>query len=384
MIGAIQQLPDASPDSDCAKAGMLVVFNQWLQAHHIRKSQKTKELGFGSRIALTRAGIDMRFLSVFGLMAIVALSFAQQPPPPQVDQQQVGDQNAPVDEPGRPVVRISVLSGDASVRRGDSGDWVAAALNAPLMAGDSVSVPAGSAAELQFDNANFVRMAGDTELRISDLENGRIQLQLAKGLVTYRVLRDTNVQSEISTPLIAVHPQRLSSVRVEVAPDNSVRVTVRHGDAEVQTPRGSERVREGGVMAVRGTADDPEFQVSNAAARDQWDDWSDQRDAYLLRAQSPRYVSNDIYGTEDLDANGRWSYDPAYGNVWSPNVPATWAPYRNGQWVWGDSYGWTWVDYDPGVGLRSITEAGITEAALTAGAGSQGNAITIIGGARRS
>ena len=165
--------------------------------------------------------------------------------------------------------------------------------------------------------------------------------------MTYRVLRDTNVQSEISTPLIAVHPQRLSSVRVEVAPDNSVRVTVRHGDAEVQTPRGSERVHEGGVMAVRGTADDPEFQVSNAAARDQWDDWSDQRDAYLLRAQSPRYVSNDIYGTEDLDANGRWSYDPAYGNVWSPNVPATWAPYRNGQWVWGDSYGWTWVDYDP-------------------------------------
>jgi hypothetical protein len=287
---------------------------------------------------------------LLSLITISAVLFGQQPDLPQGPPQgapQGNNQGAP-DVAGRPVARLSVLSGDVTVRRGDSGEWVAAALNAPIMAGDSVAVPAGGAAELQLDSANFVRMAGDTELRLSEFENGRYQIQVPKGLVTWRVLRESNAMAEISTPLIAVHPLRLSAVRVEIAPDSSTRVTVRHGDAEVQTPKGTERVHEGNMMMVRGSADDPEYQVVSASAHDQWDTWSDQRDAYLLRAQSPRYVSPDVYGTEDMDANGHWNYDPAYGWVWMPTaVAANWAPYQNGQWVWEDYYGWTWVDYDP-------------------------------------
>jgi hypothetical protein len=284
-------------------------------------------------------------------MMIAAILSAQQFPPPADSQapppeQQQADDAAP-DEPGRPVARLSVLSGDASVMRGDSGDWVAAALNAPLMAGDSVSVAPGGAVELQLDRANFARLAGDSEARIANLESGHFQIQLAKGLVTYRVLRSANGQPEISTPLVAVHAVREASVRVEVAPDGSNRITVRHGDADIATSKGVEHLHQGNVMIVQGTADDPEYQVENAPAHDQWDNWSDQRDAYLLRAQSPQYVSPDIAGAEDLDPYGRWSYDPAYGNVWTPSVPSTWAPYQNGQWAWEDYYGWTWVDYDP-------------------------------------
>ena len=97
------------------------------------------------------------------------------------------------DQPGQAVARLSVMNGDVSVRRGDSGDWVAAVLNAPLMAGDSVSVAAGGSAELQLDYADFVRIGGDSEIRVSVLENGRNQIQVAKGLITYRVLRDTTL-----------------------------------------------------------------------------------------------------------------------------------------------------------------------------------------------
>ena len=290
-----------------------------------------------------------------GMMTIAVALTAQLAPPPQdapvapppQSAQGPGDAQAPPDEPGRAVARISVLSGDASVTRGDAGSPVAAAVNAPLMAGDSLSVAPGATAELQLDAANFARIAGDSQIRVSSLDNGKYQIQLAKGLVTYRVLRQTNAQSEIDTPLIAVHPFGLSSVRVEVAPDGSTRVTVRHGAVDVYTPKGTERVNEGSTMMVRGAADDPEFQVVSALAVDQWDTWNDQRDTYLSRAQSPRYASPDVVGTEDLDNYGRWSNDPQYGNVWTPNVPPQWAPYRNGQWVWEDYYGWTWVDYDP-------------------------------------
>jgi hypothetical protein len=240
-----------------------------------------------------------------------------------------------------------VLSGTASVRHGDQGEWMPVVLNAPLMAGDTLSVTAGATVELQLDSANFARVAGDSEVRLAQLDSSRYQLQLSKGLVTYRTLRQSNEQGEVDTPLIAVRPAGMSSVRVEVAPDNSTRVTVRHGGADVFTPQGTEHVNEANTMTVRGSQDDPEFQVANAFAPDAWDQWNDQRDAYLLRAVSPRYVSQDITGAEDLDNYGRWDNDPQYGQVWTPNVPATWAPYRNGEWVWNDYYGWTWVDYDP-------------------------------------
>ncbi|HWE50552.1 MAG TPA: DUF6600 domain-containing protein [Bryobacteraceae bacterium] len=266
----------------------------------------------------------------------------QQPPYSQQPQQQ----DAP-DQPGQAVARLGVLNGDVSVRRGDSGDWVAAALNAPLMPGDSVSVAAGGRAELQLDNANYLRIGGDTEIRISDLQPGHIQIQMAKGLITYRVLRDSANQAEISTPAVAVHPLRQSAVRIEIAPDGMTRIAVRHGEVEASTPSGGEHVHEGSMMLVRGTSDQPEYQVMAAPIRDSWDGFNDQRDTYLTRSQSNRYLNPDIYGGEDLDAYGNWGNDPQYGPVWTPNVPAGWTPYSDGQWVWEDFYGWTWVDYSP-------------------------------------
>src|SRR5437016_1460967 len=185
--------------------------------HHSEKVPRIKCLAFGPGIAITKwAGMFMRRIQV--LLALMATSTFL------AGQQDVPPQSEPPDQPGQPVARLSVISGDVSVRRGDSGEWIAAALNAPLMAGDSIAVPAGGSAELQLDYANFVRIGGDSELRIADLETGRNQIQVARGLVTYRVLRDTNTQAEISTPSVAVHPLRLAAVRVEVAPGGETRI----------------------------------------------------------------------------------------------------------------------------------------------------------------
>ena len=306
---------------------------------------------------------NMGMAAVFVLLALSTAVFAQNYPQgpaqpggapqgmgtPQAGQQADPDgaDAGPADEPGRAVARLGILNGDASIRRGDSDEWVAATINAPLMSGDQVSGAAGARAEIQLDAAHFLRIAGDTELRLADLENGHFQVQISHGMVTWRVLRDSKSQAEITTPLVAVTPGRQSVVRMEVAADGTTNVTVRHGDAQVSTQKGSEKVAENSTMMVRGSANDPEFQVVAAAARDDWDNWSDQRDSYLARAQAPRYVPQDVTGVEDLDAYGHWSYDPAYGWVWMPTVASSWAPYRDGQWVWEDYYGWTWVDYSP-------------------------------------
>ncbi|HYA17687.1 MAG TPA: FecR family protein, partial [Bryobacteraceae bacterium] len=268
--------------------------------------------------------------------------------PPQGYPGQNPNPNLPDDVPGQPVARIGVLNGDASIQHRDSGEWTAAVVNAPLTAGDAISLPPGSRAELQLDFGNFVRIDGDTELRFAAFDGAHAQIQLSRGSITWRALRDSPLRVEISTPVVAVHPERLSAVRIEAAADGSTRVTVRRGEAEASTPRGTEHVREASTMLVHGAPDgNAEYQMVPAAPPDAWDSWNDQRDGFLSRAQSNRYVSPDIYGAEDLDAAGRWGYDPNYGNVWTPNVPPGWAPYSDGSWVWVDPYGWTWVDAMP-------------------------------------
>jgi hypothetical protein len=67
----------------------------------------------------------------------------------------------------------------------------------------------------------------------------------------------------------------------------------------------------------------------------------------MIRNSEARRHTNDYYvGTEDLDSHGTWSEVPDYGQVWRPNEPADWAPYRDGRWVYEPYWGWTWVSYD--------------------------------------
>jgi hypothetical protein len=250
-------------------------------------------------------------------------------------------------EPGRAVARVSVLNGDVSVRRGDSGDVVAAALNAPLMADDRLLTSSSSRAEVQLDHGNMIRVGPNSEVRFVGLDLRNSQVQIAVGTVTFRVLRAGQMQVELDTPSVAVHPLREGVYRISVRDDGSAEITVRSGEAEIDSQRGSERLEAGQTMNARGSAADPEFQVVQGIPLDNWDRWNEDRDGYLARSRSYQYVSPDVYGAEDLDQYGHWVNDPSYGNVWAPSVAPGWAPYRDGRWVWEDFYGWTWVSADP-------------------------------------
>jgi hypothetical protein len=250
-------------------------------------------------------------------------------------------------EPGRAVARISVLNGDVSVRRGDSGDVVAAALNAPLMADDRLLTSSSSRAEVQLDSSNILRIGPNSEVRFVGMDVKSFQIQIAAGTATFRTLRASQAQVEVDTPSVAVRPLRPGAYRVSVHDDGTSEISVRSGEAEIDSQRGGERLQAGQTMVARGAASDAEFQVVQAAPYDNWDRWNDDRDRYLLNSQSYRHVSPDISGAEDLDQYGQWVNDPSYGSVWHPNVAADWAPYRDGRWVWEDYYGWTWVSADP-------------------------------------
>jgi len=298
----------------------------------------------------------IRWLPLLCIAAVVGVAAVGQGAPQGFPQRGV-PQSAPADDTSvdpdsahHGVARLSLMNGAVSMAHGNDGEMAGAVVNAPLVTEDRVLTGANGRAEVQFDAFNLIRLAPATEVRMGELQYKHYQVQVAQGLITFRVLRDNESQVEISTPTVSVHPLRQGTYRISVDAQGLTEITVRAGEAEVASPTGSEPLRAGQTMMSRGSINDPEFKTASASAPDEWDRWNADRDRAFEAALSgdiSRNVSPDIYGTENLDQYGTWTNDPAYGNVWVPNQGPDWAPYQDGRWSDVDYYGWTWVSYEP-------------------------------------
>jgi hypothetical protein len=167
--------------------------------------------------------------------------------------------------------------------------------------------------------------------------------------VRVRSLDESDV-IEIDTPNGVVSLLRPGLYRVDVneAGDSST-VTVRQGEVDVAAGGSAFPLRreQSAVLAGAGGPggpDAPQPAVRNAVGIDDFEDWCLTRDRRADNAQAVRYVSPDMIGYEDLDANGTWEMAPGYGPVWMPRVDPGWVPYRFGHWAWVDPWGWTWID----------------------------------------
>ena len=253
-----------------------------------------------------------------------------------------GDQQNQDTTQVKPAVgRLSVVQGDVSMQRGDSGDWVAATVNTPLEAGDRVSTGNGGRAEVQLDYADVIRLDENSTIKITDLTGTHIQVQVGQGLVEYSVFQNSQAETEIDTPNSAVHPLRQGDYRIQVNGDSDSQVIVRKGQAEVSEPQGSTQIESGQLIDVQGT-DNPQYKTLDAPRKDGFDQWNESRDHTILDAQGWQHTDRYYTGTQDLDGHGHWENVPDYGQVWVPDQDSGWAPYRDGQWVWEPYYGWTW------------------------------------------
>jgi hypothetical protein len=282
-------------------------------------------------------------------------------PPPQPGQPQAGPppQMGEEAQPGGPsgegparvnqgVGRVSMIHGDVSTQRGDSGTWSAAILNQPVVNGDKVSTGAGGRAEVQLDYANILRVGSNAQATIANFTQNNIQIQVGQGLANYSVFGESEAEPEIDTPNVAVHPAHKDGVfRIEVRPDGDSIVIARKGEAEISTPQGIAQLKQGEMATVRGSGADAKYKIGPAPDRDDWDRWNSERDHMIHEAAAWHHTNKYYVGSEDLDANGTWEDAPDYGQVWVPNEPDGWAPYRDGDWTYEPYYGWTWVGYEP-------------------------------------
>jgi hypothetical protein len=251
--------------------------------------------------------------------------------------------------PALGVARISLINGDVTTKRGDSGDWVSAQVNEPVVEGDFIETAPGSRIELQLDYSNVIRLDGAASVEITELGNKVFRVRLLEGRLTYSELKGGEADIDIETPLAAVRPRERGRYEVEVRGGETI-VQVRRGRTEIASVNGLETLGNGRMAVIRdqGPGAGPEILTERAQASDAWDDWNRSRDNRLEDVTAYRYVSQDIVGAADLDDHGDWQYVSGYGHCWYPRgVGVGWAPYRSGRWMWADYYGWNWVGYEP-------------------------------------
>ncbi|MGB8510125.1 MAG: DUF6600 domain-containing protein, partial [Pyrinomonadaceae bacterium] len=254
------------------------------------------------------------------------------------------------------VMRISLLKGEVSLRRNGNDEWERAKLNLPLVEGDTLATGGDARVEVQIDARNFVRIGEDSVLKVVTLRDEGVALSLTEGTATLRLARFDHDHEyfEIDAPKTTMAAERSGLYRLDVSRDGGVSITARdEGLARIYSESSGFVLRTGKTahLTYDGEAEG-DWELSAAAAFDNWDNWNDERERYLATRlryeQRDRYYDNDVWGAEELDAYGDWVGTSQYGYVWRPHVTVVnnyqdWTPYRYGHWSWCPPYGWTWV-----------------------------------------
>ena len=265
------------------------------------------------------------------------------------------DETGPFQAASPPAVaRIAAVEGQVSVKHGDGGEEAAAAMNAPLIAGDYLNTGPDGMAEIQLDDNTILRAGSDTQMRFTQLDGQADVAQIAEGTMELRVLQSDPDQIQIQTPSVDVEPSEPGAYLISVKRDGHTEVTARSGSLAVVTPQGTQEVDPGRTMEIAGNASNPEYQYVDEVAQTGVEQWGDQRDQQMLAEenQAPPDQGDasayNVAGMSDLNQDGNWVDIPGYGEAWVPNdVSPSWTPYSDGQWAYEPYYGYTWVAAEP-------------------------------------
>ena len=243
-------------------------------------------------------------------------------------------------------LRINLIDGDVQIKTIDTGDWVPAAINAPLMDGDILWVPDDGRAAVQFRDGSYVRLDENTSLEVLTLERNSYQFYLTTGraYVNFKASRGSFLQMD--TPVSSLRAYDPSIFRVDVDRDDFTTIHVIRGRVDAESDAGKMTVNYGNTLALGRNR---YAEITPLGQPDAWDRWNTEMDRRLDSRASARYLPDELKPySPDFDDNGRWVYVREYGYVWTPTVvvSAGWAPYRVGRWVWmhGD---YVWVSYEP-------------------------------------
>ncbi|MEQ1604020.1 MAG: DUF6600 domain-containing protein [Pyrinomonadaceae bacterium] len=261
------------------------------------------------------------------------------------------------------VARISLIDGDAKVRRSGSDDWETLTLNLPLVEGDEISTDGGARIEIQFDKNTHLRLDSNSYLKVVTLKDEGIAMSLSLGTMILRITAFDKAGSffEIDAPKTTLAVQKSGRYRIDAGKegDDVVRASVSDGgEARVYSDNAGFTLKDGrGTRIYVAGRNAGDWENTDASQfDDDFSQWVSDREAIVAKRLNDgfydKYYDDDIYGAEDLSDNGDWINTPDYGYVWSPSRLALaqysdWSPYRYGHWRWMSPFGWVWVNDEP-------------------------------------
>jgi hypothetical protein len=257
---------------------------------------------------------------------------------------------AMADVPGR-VGRVSFMQGDVQSYSDTEPEWKVAYVNEPITSRNSLFVGDGGRAEISVGSTTLA-MEGGSQVDIQQLDDNTFNANVVRGRVSLRVRRiDPNDAYNVAAPGADFALLQPGRYRID-ALDNASGITVFAGQASVQSEASPVTVPAGNAIRVVANPQDPDgppLIESGPSSPVALDDWVLGREQRFVASQAQRYVSPNMTGYEDLDANGSWSTEADVGPVWYPStyVRADWAPYRYGRWAYVEPWGYTWVDDAP-------------------------------------
>lgn len=241
------------------------------------------------------------------------------------------------------VGRIAYLSGSVQFYSEGGQGWVTADLNAPVTSRNSLFAGPDGRAEVRI-GGTAVTLDANTQLDIQVLDDESFRARVGRGSISLRVPQvDFNDTIELTAGSARYLLLQSGRYRLDADEAGST-LAVFSGQADAYLPGKQIPVTPGTMLSVNGNG-----HRLTGATQTTLDLWATQRDESLRISQATQYVSPNMTGYEELDANGRWESDPDYGTVWYPTtyVSPGWAPYRDGRWVYVAPWGWTWVDAAP-------------------------------------
>jgi hypothetical protein len=253
------------------------------------------------------------------------------------------------DDPPAQAGRLSYVSGAVSIQPVGTDDWGQAAVNYPIGPGDRVFTDMDGRAEIQVGQV-FVRIGPNSDVSFVDDTPYSLSIGVAQGSVRVECQGLWPGQwFHVNSPSGSAGLSQPGELRLDVMPDQGAAIFTNYSSDALISGAGGFSQYLGNGQALELIGSNPVFpQWLQPADWDDLDRWSHWRDQQMANAVSYRYVSPEIPGAYELDANGTWLPDTEYGPIWFPNnVAPDWAPYHFGRWVNHAPWGWVWVEDEP-------------------------------------
>lgn len=245
--------------------------------------------------------------------------------------------------------RMGDFDGTVEIQLHAADAWETAQRNMPVGELAWLRTSPGSRAEIEFDEGSVLRLAGESQVELSDytrLSTGqRITLiSLDHGVAYCSGAAEGKDVLIVAVPGAQITIGKAAHLRLE-AGDPWIQIAAEEGAVRFSSPSAEFDLLDGQMVRM-----DPSHPARFFLLREipplESDRWNEERSKTIAAGGSTGHVGGLRYGVADLDSNGVWLQSADFGTVWKPKVAETWAPYRKGKWRWYEGLGYTWISQD--------------------------------------